>query len=60
MMNKTKFITTSDKEMSDVLIQRGFTLVCYDGDFWTFLTNAIMDFSEDELGKVQFTNMLMM
>ena len=59
-MNNAKFLMTSDKQISDSLIQRGFTLVCYDGDYWTFMMDAVIDFSEEEMKKIKYTDVLMM
>lgn len=51
----TKFIRTTDKETSDILIKLGFKLINNDNSSWTFLNSDKLVFSDN---KVIYTDIL--
>lgn len=60
MSQKKNFITTIDKETADKLISVGFQLVSHSGNAYTFLNQAPINFSFNEIDKkkMTYTNML--
>ena len=55
-MKNKNFITTTDKETSEMLKAKGFQLIQDEGNKWTFLNDATMKFDRDV--KIQRTNIL--
>lgn len=55
---KSNFIKTSDEKMADKLIESRFTFVCRQGNFYTFINDGKLLFSDDEKKKVIYTDIL--
>lgn len=60
-MNK-HFIKTQDEQMAKKLSMLGFKLISSDGGVYTFFNKApiSINFSEDDLQKIVYTNILCM
>ena len=62
MSQEKKFITTTDKEIANMLMSAGFQLVSHSNGVHTFLNQAPINFNFDEVDKkkMAYTNILSM
>lgn len=62
MLNKSnlnKFITTSDEQQRQNLINLGFQEIPSGNSFFMFVNNSTLKFDDSvDIGKLRFTNML--
>ena len=59
MSQDKKFIITSDKSVSDMLIAHGFILLSQFGDTYTFKNEQrSFNFANIEKGKIHYSNIL--
>lgn len=57
-MNHEKFIITTDKDVADKLLAEGFQMLPAAGNTYTFINSGNVNFSENEIKKIVFTNIL--
>ena len=60
MSQKQNFIKTTDKEIAEKLTSIGFQLLSHNGNVYTFLNKASINFIFDEVDKqkIYYTDML--
>lgn len=58
-LNSNQFITTSDKQQRQNLINLGFQEIPSGNSFFMFINNSTLKFDDSvDMGKIKFTNML--
>lgn len=57
-MKQKKFIITTDKKAADELMSKGFILVSYSGDTFTFMNSNQGLFSQDTKKNIHYTDSL--
>lgn len=57
-MKQKKFIITTDKKAADELMSKGFILVSYSSDTFTFMNSNQELFSQDTKKNIHYTDKL--
>lgn len=57
-MKQKKFIITTDKKAADELMSKGFILVSYSGNTFTFMNSNHELFSQDTKRNIHYTDKL--